>query len=51
MGDQYSEVFFPLFSKLEGLYSLTKEEDFQCYRRVVFECLNFISGLEKELCL
>ena len=28
----YSEIYFPLLSKLEGLYSLTNDEDFLCYR-------------------
>ena len=47
----YSEIFFPLLNKLEGLYSLTKEEDFLCYRRTIFECLGLMSELQKMLCL
>jgi len=47
----YSEIFFSLLNKLEGLYSLTKEEDFLCYRRTIFECLGLMSELQKMLCL
>jgi len=43
----YSEIYFPLLSKLEGLYSLTNEEDFLCYRRTIFECLNLMNILAK----
>ena len=46
----YSEVLFPLLSKLEGLYTLTEEEDFQAYRRTIFECLNLINTLREEIC-
>ena len=50
MNNQYSEIFFPLLNKLEGLYSLTKEDDFLCYRRTIFECLGLMNELKKELC-
>ncbi len=46
----YSEIFFPLFNKLEGLYSLEKQADFLNFRRSVFECLNLMSLLQEELC-
>lgn len=45
------EVFFPLLSKLEGLYSLITESDFPCYRRTIFECLGLMNILQKDLCL
>ena len=32
----FSDIYFPLLSKLEGLYSLTDDEDFLCYRRIIF---------------
>ena len=38
---------FPLMSKLEGLFTLTKEEDFYLYRRIIFECLNLLTGIIK----
>ena len=46
----YSQIFFPLLNKLEGLYSLTDDQDFLCYRRTIFECLNLMNTLQKELC-
>lgn len=46
----YSEIFFPLLNKLEGLYSLTNIEDFSCYRRTIFECLGLMNDLQKEIC-
>lgn len=42
------EKFFPLLSKLEGLFTLTEENDFQLYRRTIFECLSLIGQLGKE---
>ena len=47
----YSEIFFPLLSKLEGLYSLVQDEDFPCYRRTIFECLGLMNQLQKKICL
>ena len=46
----YSEIFFPLLNKLEGLYSLTKEDDFLCYRRTIFECLGLMNDLQRLIC-
>ena len=46
----YSEIFFPLFNKLEGLYSLVKDDDFLCYRRTIFECLGLMNELQKLIC-
>lgn len=34
-----------LLCKLEGLFTLTQEEDFLLYRRVIFECLGLMKGL------
>ena len=45
--NNYSEVFFPLLSKMEGLYSLTLESDFSCYRLTLFECLGLMNNLQK----
>lgn len=50
MKGNFSEVFFPLLSKMEGLYSLLEEEDFSCYRRTIFECLSLMNTLQKEIC-
>ena len=46
----YSEIFFPLLNKLEGLYSLVDEDDFFCYRRTIFECLGLMNELQREIC-
>ena len=46
----YSEIFFPLFNKLEGLYSLVEDDDFLCYRRTIFECLGLMNELQKLIC-
>ena len=45
----YSDIYFPLLNKLEGLYSLIDEKDFSCYRRTVFECLGLMNKLQKEM--
>lgn len=50
MNYNYSEIFFPLLNKMEGLYSLTNKEDFFCYRRTIFECLSLMNNLQK-VCL
>ena len=46
-----SEVFLTLINKLEGLHSLKDNSLFFCYRRIIFECLNLMNVLKKELCL
>lgn len=46
----YSDVFFPLLNKMEGLYSLIHEDDFLCYRRTIFECLSLMNILQREIC-
>lgn len=38
-------ILFRLLSKLEGLFTLTKEDDFLTYRSVIFECLSLIGEL------
>ena len=50
MENNFSEIFFPLLSKMEGLYSLIEEEDFSCYRRTIFECLGLMNMLQKKIC-
>lgn len=49
--DCVSELFFLLIVKLEGLYYLNKTQDFACYRKTIFECLNLMSKIREELCL
>ncbi len=43
----YGHVFLSLVCKLEGLFTLQKEEDFGLYRRIIFECLSIIGDLVK----
>jgi hypothetical protein len=43
------ENLFSLLCKLEGLYTLDKEEDFFSYRRTIFECLNLLSIIKGEI--
>lgn len=45
--DQLS--LFSLLCKMEGLLTLTKEEDFFLFRKNIFECLGLISELKKCL--
>lgn len=40
-------ILFRLIAKLEGLFTLTKEEDFQLFRSTIFECLGLLSELIK----
>lgn len=42
------EVFFPLLCKLEGLFTLDKDEDFFLFRRTIFDCLNLMNSLFKD---
>ena len=46
----YSLIYFSLLNKMEGLYSLTENEDFVLYRRTIFECLGLMNDLQKQLC-
>ena len=45
----HQDVFFPLICKLEGLFSLTSEEDFFLYRRTIFECLSLVRKVKKVI--
>jgi hypothetical protein len=45
--DQH-EILFPLLNKLEGLFTLTEENDFTLFRRTIFECLSLINAMAKQ---
>lgn len=45
----HQETLFALLCKLEGLFTLTEEDDFFLYRRTIFECLNLLSTLKGEI--
>lgn len=40
-------ALFSLICKLEGLFLLTEEKDFEQYRRTIFECLGMVNSLVK----
>lgn len=40
---------FPVLCKMEGLLTLTKEEDFLLFRKGIFECLSLLNGISKCL--
>ena len=42
------DILFPLVCKLEGLYGLSREEEFMRYRATIFECLGLIGELRKR---
>ena len=48
LGNQV-EIFASLLFKLEGLFSLVQEDDFQLYRRTIFECLSICGSLKEGL--
>ena len=43
------ENFLTLFSKLEGLFTLTRQEDFMLYRRMIFECLGLLNLIINDI--
>lgn len=42
-------ILFSLLCKLESLLTLTEEDDFFDFRKVIFECLGLMSKLKKCL--
>lgn len=40
---------FPLLCRLEALLSLTEEDDFLAFRKLIFECLNLLNNIKKCL--
>lgn len=43
-------LFFLLLCKLEGLFSLDSEDKMGLFRRVIFESLNLLNNLDKNVC-
>ena len=37
------------YDKLEGLFSLDRDEDFSLYRRTIFECLGLLSKINNNV--
>ena len=46
--DQH-QVFFTLLCKLEGLFELTQDEDFERYRGTIFECLGLLNTIKENV--
>ena len=44
------DLFFLILCKMEGLFSLNKNEDMTIYRRIIFECLGLLNTLEQNVC-
>lgn len=46
------DLFFLILCKMEGLFSLKRQEDMELYRRTIFECLSLLNNLKQnvELC-
>lgn len=42
-------TFFELISKMEGLLTLTKEDDFLLFRKNIFECLGLLVKIKECL--
>ena len=42
-------LLFSLLCKMESLLTLTEEDDFLLFRKIVFECLGLLNGLKKCL--
>lgn len=40
---------FSLLCKLDALQTLTEDEDFLIFRKLIFECLGILSQIKKEL--
>ena len=40
------DKIFVIICKLQGIFNLTDKDDFQLYRRTIFECLSLLNGLE-----
>ena len=48
--DGQDDLFFLILCKMEGLFSLNKNEDMTIYRRIIFECLGLLNTLEQTVC-
>lgn len=44
----HQSITFLLLCRLEGLLTLTEEDDFLLYRSQIFECINLIAQLKNE---
>lgn len=49
MLDKQHEIYATLLFKLEGLFILNEDKDFQLYRRIIFECLSLCGSIKEGL--
>lgn len=42
------DILFPLLCKMEGLFTLSEQNDFFAFRRTIFECLGLVNDLIQE---
>ena len=47
--ENQQQNFFVLLSKMEGLFTLTNQNDFFLYRRTIFECLGLLNLIFKNV--
>ena len=45
------DLFFLILCKMEGLFSLTKVQDMELYRRTIFACLGLLNSLNNNVCI
>ena len=43
------DLFFLILCKMEGLFSLNRDDDMPLYRRVIFECLGLLNILDQNV--
>ena len=43
------DLFFLILCKMEGLFSLNGREDMMTYRRIIFESLNLLNELDRNV--
>ena len=48
--DGQDDLFFLILCKMEGLFSLNRQEDMITYRRTIFECLSLLNSLQNNVC-
>lgn len=44
------QIFFILLCKMEGLFNLSEQEKMSIYRRSIFECLDLLNKIDKNVC-
>lgn len=44
------DKLFIIICKLQGMASLIEKEDFDAFRRTIFECINLLTKVEEDLC-